>query len=328
MLPTFATAHIDAFITNMSIAYVQAPSGFVADRAMPILGVKNRSNKYPIFSKADFMRDDAKVRAPGTAAAGGGFRMSDDTYSCLEYAYAYELPDELKANWDASLSADRAAVALLNQKLQIRRERAFSTDFMATSVWANTDQTGSATVASANGFLQWNDAASIPIEDIQKQAGVIQLACGFLPNKMVMGWPVFNALRNHPDVIDRVKHVMKGVITEEILASLLGLEEVLVAKSIYNSAAEAADATMARIIDKTALLMFTNPAPAQDQPSAGYTFSWTQFDHIQQLASSGAMGVRTYRVEERGVDRYEGKSNFDQKAVDTGAAVFFTGAVA
>lgn len=329
MLPTFATAHVDEYLTGLSVAYVQSPNNFVADTAFPIIGVDKQSNKYPIFSKADFLRDDAKPRAPGTESAGGGFRISNDSYLCEPFAYHYDLPDKLRGNWSCSLDADTAAVQYLNQKLMIRRERKFAADFMATSVWTGTtDQTGSATVATTNVFLQWNDAASTPIEDITTQAGVIHVACGFLPTTFVCGWPVFNALRNHPDIKDVIKHTQRGVVTEEILAGVLGVERVLVAKSIYNSAAEGATATNARIISTSALLMYTTPSPSMTQPTAGYTFSWTQFDNIKQLASSGAMGVSRFRMEHLKSDRYEGEADFDQKAVDLGAAVFFTGAVA
>jgi hypothetical protein len=51
---------------------------------------------------------------------------------------------------------------------------------------------------------------------------------GFAPNILVIGPHVLQALRNHPEILDRIKYTERGIVTEDLIASLLGVEKILV----------------------------------------------------------------------------------------------------
>jgi hypothetical protein len=95
-------------------------------------------------------------------------------------------------------------------------------------VWG-TDRTGVASAApTGNQFLQWDNAGSTPIEDVTSQIIAFRELTGYAPNTMVIGAYVLQALRNHPEILDRIKYTERGIVTEDLIASLLGVEKILV----------------------------------------------------------------------------------------------------
>jgi len=90
-----------------------------------------------------------------------------------------------------------------------------------------------------------------------------------------MGSYVWSALKNHPDVLDRIKYTQRGVVTTDLLAALLDLEAVEVTQAVTNSGPEGGAESLAYIGGKHALLCYAPAAPALDHPSAGYGFLWT-----------------------------------------------------
>ena len=62
---------------------------------------------------------------------------------------------------------------------------------------------------------------------------------------------------------------------ENILAQILGLEQVVVLDSTYNAAGLGATADLQFVNNpKDALLLYTPDAPSITTPSAGYNFTW------------------------------------------------------
>ena len=84
--PTSTDVHVDAILTNMSVAYMQEAYAFVAARAFPTVNVNKQTDKYFTYSQADFFRDQVQRRADGTESAGTGYSLSTATYACDVYA--------------------------------------------------------------------------------------------------------------------------------------------------------------------------------------------------------------------------------------------------
>jgi uncharacterized membrane protein len=85
--PTIQSAHVDAALTNLSIAYIQSQDVYIATKVFPIIPVDKQSDKYYIFNKNDWHRDEAKKRADNTESAGSGFTMSTDSYYADVWAF-------------------------------------------------------------------------------------------------------------------------------------------------------------------------------------------------------------------------------------------------
>lgn len=324
-MPTMQNAHVDRALTNISVSYLQDASAFIADKVFPIVPVKRQSDIFYIYSKADFMRDEAQVRGAATESAGGDYGVeASDPYYCRKHAFHKDVTPEERANYDEPLDADKDATDFVTQKMLIRREMQWATNFFKAGIWGTEIAGGDA--AAEGVAIKWNMPTSNPISDITGAGVAMAAATGFKPNTLVLSPYVFNALKNHEDILDRIKYTQKGIVTEDLLATLFGVENVYVAWSVVNSAAKGADAAVDFIMGKHALLCYSNPRPALRKPSAGYIFAWNG------LEGSGAYGNRIVRLPMDmlglGTERIEGEIAFDAKQICKDLGVFFKDIVA
>jgi hypothetical protein len=311
--PTASSLHIDSALTNLTTAFIQNANNFVAQRVFPIVPVDKKSDKYFTFSQNDFMRSEMQRRAPATESAGMGYTVSNDSYSADVFALHHDVPDEVRQNADSPLSPDRNATQLLTQQALLKLEIQWATDYFGTSIWG-TDSTP--------GTL-WDVATSDPIKDVRTGRRVILSNTGFLPNTLVLGFNVMDALVQHPDIVDRVKYTSAQNVTTDILARLFEVDRVLVAQAVKATNVEGATAAYDFTHGKHALLCYANPTPALEMPSAGYTFEWRG---ISQGLGAG-VAVSRFRMEHLKADRIEIESAWDNKVVSSSLGYFFSSAV-
>lgn len=323
--PVVGDVHVAAALTNIAVAYIQSEDVYIADKVFPVVPVQHQTDKYFLWSKADFFRDEAQQRADATESAGTGVNLSTDSYSAAVWALHQDIGPQVRANADPSVDIDVASTRQLMQKLLIRRDRIFMTKYMQNGIW------GTSVTGTANGTpgtstpAPWDDDAnSDPFTDIAVGQTTVLQATGYLPNRLVLAWPVYQALRKHPLVIDRIKYTTKtfaGTITPELLAAAFDVEQVVVSKAVYNAAGENVAANMSFIMGKNALLCYAAPAPGLMVPTAGYTFAWQGFTGMNSL------GVRMVQIPMNwlgvGTIRNEGEMAFDMKLVATDLGYFF-----
>lgn len=319
-MPTMQNAHIDRALTNMSVAYMQDANAFIADKVFPIVRVKRQSDVYYIYNKGDFMRDEAQLRGAATESAGGDYGVeASDPYYCRKHAFHKDVTPEERANYDEPLDADSDATDFVSQKMLIRREMEWASKFFKSGIWGR-EITGADAVAEGS-VIYWDEATSDPIGDITSAGVQMASETGYKPNTLVLSPFVFNALKNHEDILDRIKYTQKGIVTEDLLATLFGVDRVFVAWSVVNSAVKGAQDNIGFIMGKHALLCYSNPAPALKKPSAGYIFAWSG------LEGSGAYGNRIVRLPMDmlglGTERIEGEIAFDAKQICKDLGTFF-----
>jgi hypothetical protein len=222
-----------------------------------------------------------------------------------------------------------ASTKQLMQKLLIRRDRIFVSKYMTTGVW------GTTVVGTANGTpggatpAYWNDDAnSDPFTDVAVAQTTILQNTGFLPNRFVLSWPVYQALRKHPLVIDRIKYTQKafaGTITPELLAQAFDIERCVVSRAVYNTAGENQTASMSFTMGSDALVCYAAPSPGLMIPTAGYTFAWQGYTNLN------TMGVRVAQIPMPwlgiGTIRNEADMAFDMQIVGSDLGYFFSGIV-
>jgi hypothetical protein len=318
--PTVSDLHVDVLLTMLSIAYMNEPDAFVADKVFPIVPVAKQSDKLAKYTKEFWFRDEASLRAPATEAKGGGYTVdTSDTYFCANYAFKDVIPDELRDNYDQPFDPDNDSTLLVTEKLKLRREVAFATDFFKTGVWG---ATGTDTNFASTPTTQWSDYAnSDPIGDVETGREAIFSGTGKDPKDMLIGRGVWVKLKHHPDLIERIKYTQKAILTVDLVASLFELDRIMIGKAIYNTTKEGASTqTYSYIFGKSALMLYTPGRPSLRTPSAGYTFTWNKMGGISY--------VRRLRDDKRLCDEIEAHTFFDQKAVATDCGYFMYNVVA
>lgn len=325
-VPGSADVHVDRPLTEISIAFRQSADMFVADRVFPVVPVQKQTDSYFTIPRGAFFRDQMEKKAPGAAPAVANFNYSTDTYRCDIWALAVCLADEIRANYDSPLQADSDMTNFLTHQGLIRKERLWATTYFAASVWTQ-DFAGVSSGPTGNQFLQWNDAASTPIEDIRAGKRRVHERTGLRPNKMVLGREVYDTLIDHPDLVGRLDQGQTSgpaLVKREALAALFELEEILVMDGIYNSAIEGASDSIGFIGGKSALLIHVPASPGLMTASAGYTFSWTG------LLGGGALGMNMRRIrdERKMSDELIAQLAFDHKLISADLGSFFATAIA
>lgn len=314
--------HVDRYLTNYSVMYVQDNKNFVAQRAASIVPVQKQTDIYVVYERGYFWRDEAQPRPLGGRPQQVGYKISQGSYSAVEYGLEHVVDDRQRSNADEPIRLDENATTLLTQKQLIKQDRIWSTRFFTTGVWS-TDAQGVNTQADApNEFLNWNDAQSTPIENIDTYKDLIARKTGFMPNTLVLGAGVKRALRTHPDISDRIKYTQTGIADDDILATLFEVDTVMTARSVYNAAAEGATDDFEFIVDEnSALLAYIDPTPALDSPTAIANFAWTGLIPGETNAIGGVM--ERGRDDRAHSDYFQNRMAWDLRQVAADLAVFF-----
>lgn len=316
--PTRGEVHTDAILTNISVAYLQDASHFIAHQVFPQVPVEKQSDLYYTYPKGVWFRDEAEPRADGTESAGTGYGVDTDSYACDVIALHKDIGPQAKKNADNPIDLERDATNLLTQRLLLRQEIQWVDDYFATSIW-DTD------VVGATDFTQWdNFASSDPVEDIELGKEVMLQNTGFMANTLVLGYQVFRKLKNHPDIVGRIQYTSSEVVTVQLLAKYFEVERVVVAMAVKNTGKEGAADSFAFTHGKNALLLYVAPTPSLLAPSAGYTFVW---NGISDGFGTSLSFTREDVPLTRGATRVEGQIAWDSKVVATDMGYFFSAAV-
>lgn len=285
--------HIDRALTNISVAYMQDASNFIADKVFPVIPVQKQSDTYFIYNRDDFFRDEAQLRGKGTESAGGDYDVElAPPYFCRKWAFHTNVTEEDVVNADDPLKPRQDATEFVSQKLLLRRENMWARQFFQPSVWGRElqgiDTTGTVTDTD---IIQFNNPTSDPIGVIAKERTRMAETTGYKPNTIVFSPYVLEALNNHPEILDRIKYTQKGIVSLDLIASLFEVDNIYVPWAVQNTKPKGTDGgEMSFVMGKHALLMYVEKNPGIKKPSAGYTFAWTG------LKGAGALGNRVVRI--------------------------------
>lgn len=321
--PTHDSLHVNGLLTNISVGWIQSSTDFVSGRVFPSLPVQKQTDIIPEYDRGDLYRIAVEAVGPGGAYPRAGYRVkTDKVYRAEKYGLDHPIDDEMRANADAPFDPEMDGARWLGQQFMLHRENNWVTSFFSTGIWSGSSD--GADLAAGTDFTAWSNAASDPVGNVLHQRLVMKAETGFNPNKLVCHPQVWADLREHPDIVDRVKHTSDGPVTKGIVARLFELDEILVASAVKNSGDEGSTGadSFGFIAGKHALLAYAPRTAALWQPTAGYTFVW---NGLVQGAQDG-VAVGTLRDELTEVDLVRGKTAWDQKVVSADLGVLFPSA--
>lgn len=288
--PSRQDVHINRPLTNIAIAYRN--DGFVgADYLFPVIPVQKQSDLYFIFQKGAWFRDVVAKRAPGTRAKEVDYFLSTGSYLCEEYALSDVIPDEVRENADNPLRPDREAVELVTDLLQLSQEVRIANLVTTAANWSS----------SATPTTKWDQASSDPLGDVETGIETIVSLIAREPNKAVMGRQVWTHLKNHQDLLDRIKYTERGIITVPMLQGLFGIPSIKVGNALKNTAQEGQADNLQFVWGKHFLMVWSPQRGGLRIPSAGYVFQWKNFQTLRFRRREEFSDVVTVRhsVDER-----------------------------
>ena len=283
------------YLTNMSMAYFADPKDHVATSIFPICPVDFSTGFYYEFLKGDLARDNVARKPAFGKVAPAKMGHTDNSYKCVVDQIIVGV-DQIgainyqRAGVPASIDPRRSKVRFVSEQQLLHLDILFAESFFKTGVWANEFTGISSGTPSGSQFLKFNDANFDPVNFFDARKREIKLAGRRMPNKLSLGYDSFTALKNHPDILERVKYTggtaNPAIVNEQVLAQVLGFEEVKVLEATYNAAEEGQPDDMKFVCESDgALLTYTTNAPAIDEPSAGYIFTWDMLGNGNYMAT-------------------------------------------
>ncbi|MCA8972864.1 MAG: hypothetical protein KDC95_23975, partial [Planctomycetes bacterium] len=136
---------------------------------------------------------------------------------------------------------------------------------------------GVATTTGA-GTVWSTTATATPIANVRAAKIAIRNRCGAMANAMCLDWEAWEYLRNCSEIIERLKY--SGLddpkqASLNAVASVLGLEEIIISGAVTDGAAAPLAASVASMWDRTKALVFVK-STTQDtrKPHFMRTFHW------------------------------------------------------
>ena len=319
-------------LTNMALAYYQEAENYFAKSMFPVCPVSLSSDNYYVFDKEDLLRDNWQ-RKPAYG------KVDPAVVSEHTETYNYQV-DQMVMGIDQIRQTDlsrRQGPVIMQPKQQrartiaeqanIHQDRIFADRYFKSGVWTNEKAGIDGTTPTDGQFIKFSNANSDPIAFIDAEKTEMNQQTGRMPNRLGLGINVFNALKVHPGILERVKYggstANPASVTANVLAQLFGVEKVVVLKSIMNKADMGATEDMQYIGDPDAfLLAYATNAPAIEEPSAGYIFSWDMLGNGQLLPILNYLGEQGTHTE-----YIEGLMATDMKITSTDLGRFYSAVV-
>lgn len=266
---------IDPVLSTVAQGYRNAAA--IGQILFPYVPVGQRGGKIITFGKEDFQLY-ATGRAPGANTKRVQYGYSGSNYALESHSLEGVVPFELLQEAEAVPGIDLGTGAVMKTQNIISNRLEIAQATLATT--AGNYPVGNKNTLAGTG--QWSDftsGVSDPINDVEVAKEAVRAQIGRAPNTVVLGAKVMSKLKQHPKVVDRIKYTGRDVATAELLASLFGVERVVVGGGVYQDAAGAMQDTWGKFV----IVAFTETASLAEMgmPTFGYTYRLTGYPMVE-----------------------------------------------
>jgi hypothetical protein len=168
-----------------------------------------------------------------------------------------------------------------------------------------------ATTVTLSGTNQWSNlTASNPIGDVETGKEAIRAKLGRYPDTLFMNAAVRSKLVQHTQIMGRLTNVQRtgtGDITDSLLASIFGVDRILIARPIEITSAEGATDVYADLWNDSVGLVVTDEAR---QRGRNFGITWSRW-------GAGIWVTDTYREEDIRSNIYRTRAKYDQDVVSS-----------
>ncbi len=265
---------VDPILTTVAQGYQN--NELVAQYLFPVVPVEQRAGKIIQFGREDFRLYNTG-RSPGANTKRVQYGYLGNPYALTDHSLEGAVPFEImqEANSVPGIDLGRVAVGKTQNTILLKSE------YDAAAIALNAANYQAANKTTLAGASQWSDysGTSAPSKDIETAKEAIRAATGKRPNMVLLSPKAFNALKQHPAIIDRLKYTGRDSVTTDMLATLWGVKEVRVGDAIYEDAAGALN----DVWGKHVVVAYTELGSMADAglPSYGYTYRLRNYPMVE-----------------------------------------------
>ena len=214
---------VDPVLTTLARGYKN--NELVGDKLFPFVPVDKEGGKIPEFGKEAFKIYNSK-RAPRAKSN----RMSPEGRTTIDFVleeHDLEYPIDYREKAEDLFDAERHATNVVTEALRLQHE------YEAATLAQTLGNYPTGNKITLSGTSQFTDSSSDPIGVIEDGKKAVSDKIGKDPNVMIIGDPTFRTLKNHSQLLERIKYSMKGVLTVDLLKEIFDIEFVYVGKAVY-----------------------------------------------------------------------------------------------
>lgn len=264
-MATQAPFPVNTVLTAVALSYRN--TALIADMVLPRLPVGTDSFKYFKFGKdAAFTVPDTKIgrKSEANIVEFGGTEITDSTN---DYGLKDVVPLKDIRNAEGT-PFDPLNDATLNTTRLVLLDR----EIRVANLVFNAAKYGTNNKTSVASGDRWDVATSKPLDQLMAAFDAMMMR----PNKLVLGQPVWTALRKNPQMVEAVKATgaglnAQGMVSRQQIAELLEIEEIIVGTAWVNTAKAGQTATMNRAWGKFAAAIYTEPVASTQATTFGFT---------------------------------------------------------
>lgn len=319
-------------LSNMALAYFQSDATAFAKTIFPICPVTSSSDNYYIFDKEDLLRDNWHRKPAYGKVDPAVLSEHTGSYACVVDQMIMGIDkirqtDLTRRQGPATKDPRMQRTKTMAGQANIHQDLMFAQHFFKAGVWGHEETGVDSTTPGEGQFIKFSNGNSDPVAFIDEKKTVMEENTGRMPNRLAIGVNVYNALKKHPAILERVKYggstANPATVTANVLAQLFGIERLTVQRSIMNKAKLGQKADMGYIGDPNGLLLaYATDTPDINEPSAGYIFTW------DMLGDGNVMPVLNYDGEPGTHSEFiEGLMATDMKKTADDLAMYFMDAV-
>lgn len=286
--------------------FLDGLDGFISTDIFPIFPVPEKTAEIPNLPAEAMLSLPETRRAPKSAYGRSDWQFDTQNYNCEEHGWEDPVDDVQAALYaryfDAEFVSARRAAGIVKRNQEKR---------LADFLFNLTTFAGKTAAVTT----EWSTAATAkPASDVKTARMAVYDATGVMPNTVVMSRVVRENLNLVTDIIDRIKYTNGAVdmlnLADKLIAQALGVDQVLVGNSKYNSADEGQAFAAANIWDdEYCLVCQVDNSPDLEDPSIGRTFMWTE-DADEDVV------IESYREEQTRANVVRARQHTDEFALN------------
>lgn len=251
----------DPVLTELAQGYHN--NELIGEVLMPTVEIDKEAGKIPKFGRLAFRLPTTVRNLRGTSN-----RLDPEDITAIDVAleeHDVEYAIDYREENEAIFSLRQFALNTTQDVIALGREKEVATLALDESKYEATNKV----TLAGNSKFSHKDSDIFAIFDTGIRA--IKRSIGRKPNVCVISGDVWAVLKEHPKVIEKIKHVQVGIITPEIFAKLIGIDTVKIGEAVYEQSQQLTD-----IWSDCVVLAYVAPRSSQGkgtvyEPSYGYT---------------------------------------------------------
>jgi hypothetical protein len=299
---------LNPLLTSLASRFMQGLP-LAGSRIAPLFRTQLQAAAYYIYDTSNYTDVPTDIRrAPSAPFRRLTSKLSSDTFLCKDYGVEEPLDKAEIAMYASIFEADRSALQRAVRIVAVNHEIRVRTLARAVS-------------QTASPSTKWNATSGTTIiADVQTAKNVIHAATGQDPNVMVLPRDTFNALTIAPELLELFKYTSGGKLSKDQLATIFGIDDIIVTGDLINNAAEGQTASLGGIWTDEAFLCIATPSNDLKALTWARTFNWTA------MSGSGPNGISTFTYDQDEVDSriVRARQYTDEKVIASGGAYYLS----